>query len=202
MRQTNRLGLALAAAASFAALSIAVTACGGGGDEEAFEPTAKPFYTCRDPYPTYSPGSDLPTLENFPVPDTTTQPTVTASGLQIYDELAGAGDAAQADGIVYINFTQWVQGGNQCERTHVGPVRYRLTKGQLIDGLIEGLIGMKIGGHRVLIIPPELAFGSAGSGNVIPPNATLIYDIEMTTAAGQTTPTPLPASEATATAVP
>ncbi len=186
MRQTNRLSLVLAAAASFAALGIAVVACSSDTSEPA-APTGTPYYAGTSAYPTLPPESGLEPPENLPVPTLTGEPTITASGLQIHDTQIGNGEEAQQDGIVYIFYTVWVEGGNQVDRTRTGPIRYRLAEGQLIDGLLEGLIGMKVGGHRMLIIPPDLAYGSAGSGNVIPPNATLIYDIEMTTA-----PTPEP----------
>lgn len=180
MRQTNHLRFPFIASALCVGLAIAAVACGDSGGEQVVEPTGTPFYTCLDPYPTYPPGSELPTIENLPISTVTSQPTVTASGLQIYDEQVGTGDVVQAGGIAYINYTQWVKGGNECDRTRVGPVRYRLVKGQAIDGLIEGIDGMKVGGKRQLIIPPALGYGAAGSGNVIPPNATLVYDIELT----------------------
>lgn len=168
-----------------AALAAAI-ACGSGNSELAI-PTDTSFYFGTNVFPTPVPGSDIETPENLPVPTLTAEPTVTASGLEIYDVQVGDGAEAQAGGVVYITYTLWVQGGNQVDRTRTGAVRYRLAKGQLIDGLLEGLIGMKVGGNRRLIIPPALGYGSEGSSNVIPPNATLIYDVEMTTA-----PTPEP----------
>jgi peptidylprolyl isomerase len=143
-------------------------------------PTTTPFYTCVQSLPTFSEANPLPTIENVPVPTVNVQPTVTASGLKIFELQAGSGPAAEEGGVIYIKYTQWVQGGNECDSTHVGPVRYQLRKGQVIDGLVEGIKGMKVGEKRRLIIPPELAFGDTGSGNVIPPGATLIYDIELT----------------------
>lgn len=186
MRQISQLQLALACVA-LGGMLIAGIACGSSGGKKEATPTGTPFYAATDVLPTSGPDSLEPTVENLPSPVLTGEPTVTASGLQIYDVKVGTGVEAQENSIVYVNYTDWVKGGNQVDKTHAGPVRMRLTKGQIIDGLAEGLTGMKVGGRRILIIPPDLAYGSTGSGNVIPPGATLIFDIEMTT---QPTPEP------------
>lgn len=201
MQLTSRLRLAFVVVALCTALTTAI-ACGSGSEPVIPIPTRTPFYAGTNVFPTNVPGNDEPTPENFPVPTLTAEPTVTASGLQIYDVQVGDGAEAQTGGVVYITYTLWVQGGNQVDRTRTGPVRYRLTKGQVIDGLIEGIIGMKVGGNRRLIMPPALAYGSAGSGNVIPPNATLIYDIELVAPPGQPTSILQATVEGTATPVP
>jgi len=177
---SNRLALVLFALC--ATLAIGTLACGGSSSPRV--------YTGTDVVPTYPAGSGFPTIENRPIPTVTSRPTVTASGLQIFDVVVGTGDGAQPDSIVYVNYTLWVNGGNEIDRNRLAPVRYRLTKGQAVDGLVEGLTGMALGGKRRLIIPPALAYGSSGSGDVIPPNATLIYDIERVAPPGQATASP------------
>ncbi len=169
----------LAALVICLALGAAAIACGGRSGPSVAA-TSTPYYTCTQTPPTAVPGSDLPTIENIPVPTVTSQPTVTASGLQIYELQPGSGAAAQLGGIIYINYQLWVQGGRECDSNNLAPVRFRMRQGELPDGLLEGITGMLVGAKRRLIVPPELGFGSTGSGNVIPPNATLIYDIELT----------------------
>jgi FKBP-type peptidyl-prolyl cis-trans isomerase FkpA len=200
MQLTSQFRLALAVGALCAAAAATIT-CGSGNSQSAI-PTRTPFYYGTDVFPTSPPGSDLPTPENLPVPTLTAEPTVTASGLKVYDVQVGDGAEAQTGGVVYITYTLWVQGGNEIDRTRTGPVRYRLAKGQVIDGLIEGISGMKVGGNRRLIIPPALGYGSKGTGNVIPPNATLIYDIELVAPPGQPTSILQSTGEGPATAVP
>ena len=196
MQPSSRLIVALAGIAL--ATGIACGESDNGDLDFTPGPTTTPYFAGTNTIPTPAPGFEG--SENLPVPTFTGQPTVTASGLQIYEILAGGGAEATAGSFAYVTYTLWVQGGNMVDRTRLGPVPYRLSQGQTIDGLIEGLVGMRIGGHRILIIPPALAYGSQGSGNVIPPNATLIYDIKMTTAQGE--PTSTPTAEPTATSVP
>jgi FKBP-type peptidyl-prolyl cis-trans isomerase len=106
-------------------------------------------------------------------------------GLKYTDTKLGDGAAAEKGYIVSVNYTGWLykngQKGAQFDSSlKTGkPFTFTLGKHQVIDGWDEGLAGMKIGGKRTLIIPPALAYGASGSGGVIPPNATLIFDVEL-----------------------
>lgn len=163
-----------------AALAAGLAACGDSNTDSASS-TATIEYTGTIAYPTVPPGGEIEPPENLPAPTFQGEPTVTASGLEVHEITVGTqGEPAQPGDIVYVKYTLWVQGGNQVDRTQSGSVRTRLTEGQTIDGLIEGLTGMQIGGRRILVIPPQLAYGDQGTGNVIPPGATIIYDIERT----------------------
>jgi FKBP-type peptidyl-prolyl cis-trans isomerase len=166
----NRLTAFFALAA---ALALAVVACNGGGGGISGFPTGTPtriFPTV----PTTELGVDQP-------PTITAQPTTTASGLQIYDIKAGTGAEAVAGGIVYLRWKLWLDTGQQVQN-EVTPVRFRLREDQVIEGWVEGIPGMREGGTRRLVVPPELAYGEDGLGGgtaAIPPNATLTYDIEL-----------------------
>ena len=144
------------------ALALGVLAgCGGGG--KSATPTETPV------------GPALPTVEGVP--------TTTSSGLQIIDITVGSGAEALAGSIVYVTYNEWLSDGRFIDTTTVDgtvtPLRQVLRQGQLLPGLVEGIPGMKVGGTRRLIIPPELGFGAEGRGNAIPADATLIYDIEL-----------------------
>jgi FKBP-type peptidyl-prolyl cis-trans isomerase len=117
---------------------------------------------------------------NVPIPTVSVTPTVTNDGLQIFDILAGTGQDAQAGDIAYVKYREWLEDATTVDDTFGAPVRETLRKGEIIDGLIEGITGMKVGGKRRLIIPPALGHGDKWIGNTIPPNSTLIYDIELT----------------------
>ena len=104
----------------------------------------------------------------------------TESGLKILDILEGEGDEAKAGQTVTVNYTGTLEDGTQFD-TSIGraPFVFPLGAGRVIKGWDEGVVGMKLGGKRKLTIPPELGYGSRGAGNVIPPNATLIFEIEL-----------------------
>jgi len=109
-------------------------------------------------------------------------PAKTASGLEYWDIKVGTGAVAQAGHEVKVDYTGWLTDGKKFDSS-VGtgkPFTFMLGAGQVIKGWDEGVAGMKVGGKRQLRIPPELAYGSRGVGNgLIPPNATLIFDVEL-----------------------
>jgi len=109
----------------------------------------------------------------------------TASGLQYEDTVVGEGAEAKAGQNVTVHYTGWlynngVQGAkfdSSVDRND--PFEFALGAGMVIKGWDEGVQGMKVGGKRTLIIPPELGYGARGAGGVIPPNATLMFDVEL-----------------------
>ncbi|HXP04379.1 MAG TPA: FKBP-type peptidyl-prolyl cis-trans isomerase [Stellaceae bacterium] len=109
-------------------------------------------------------------------------------GLKYIDVKVGDGEEAKSGFIISVQYTGWLyKNGNKgaefdSSKTTGKPFTFKLGGGQVIKGWDEGVAGMKVGGQRTLIIPPELAYGAKGSGGVIPPNATLIFDVELISA--------------------
>ena len=106
---------------------------------------------------------------------------VTPSGLRYTDLKLGEGEEAREGSIVEVRYTGWLENGTKFDSSEdaAGPLTFRVGAGDVIKGLDEGVTGMKQGGKRRLRIPPELGFGKQGGGGVIPPNATLIYEVEL-----------------------
>ena len=105
----------------------------------------------------------------------------TASGLQHIELSAGAGRQAQAGDKVSVHYTGRLEDGTvfDSSRERGEPIEFVLGVGQVIPGWDEGIALMAVGGSSQLVIPPELAYGAAGAGGVIPPNATLTFDVEL-----------------------
>ncbi|BCO27151.1 FK506-binding protein [Rhodoferax lithotrophicus] len=111
--------------------------------------------------------------------------TTTASGLNYEDTVIGEGDLANKGQSVTVHYTGWLyQDGQQgskfdSSKDRRDPFVFSLGAGMVIRGWDEGVAGMRVGGTRVLIIPPALGYGSRGAGGVIPPNATLKFEVEL-----------------------
>lgn len=110
-----------------------------------------------------------------------TAETVTASGLTYVDLTMGEGDVAVTGKTATVHYTGWLENGRKFDSSvdRGQPFSFPLGAGRVIKGWDEGVQGMKIGGKRKLTIPPDLGYGARGAGGVIPPNATLIFDVEL-----------------------
>ena len=112
-------------------------------------------------------------------------PATTASGLIIDDVLVGSGDLAAAGRKVSVHYTGWLFYGGErgkkfdSSKDRGDPFEFPLGAGHVIKGWDEGVQGMKVGGTRKLTIPPSLGYGARGAGGLIPPNATLIFEVEL-----------------------
>jgi len=111
--------------------------------------------------------------------------TTTASGLAYQDAVVGEGPIAVADQTVTVHYTGWLyqndtQGAKfDSSLDRRDPFTFHLGAGMVIQGWDEGVAGMRVGGKRILIIPPHLGYGARGAGGVIPGNATLKFEVEL-----------------------
>jgi FKBP-type peptidyl-prolyl cis-trans isomerase len=105
----------------------------------------------------------------------------TPSGLVIEELVVGSGAEAAAGQKVTVHYTGWLTDGKKFDSSmdRRDPFIFPLGGGQVIKGWDEGVAGMKIGGKRKLTIPPHLGYGARGAGGVIPPNATLVFEVEL-----------------------
>ncbi len=104
-----------------------------------------------------------------------------AGGLKITDLVLGTGAVAEPGMSVTVHYRGTLKDGTEFDssRKHGEPFTFRLGAGQVIPGWDQGVKGMKVGGKRKLVVPPELAYGERGAGGVIPPNATLTFEVEL-----------------------
>lgn len=113
-----------------------------------------------------------------PVP--ATLPASSVTELKIEDLVVGTGAAAKNGDTVSVHYTGWLENGTKFDSSAGGaPIEFVLGTGRVIAGWEKGLVGMKVGGKRRLTIPPSLGYGEAGAGDTIPPNATLIFEVEL-----------------------
>jgi FKBP-type peptidyl-prolyl cis-trans isomerase FkpA len=105
----------------------------------------------------------------------------TASGLVIEDLVVGSGATASPGQRVSVHYSGWLTDGNKFDssKDRGQAFMFSLGRGEVIRGWDEGVSGMKVGGKRKLTIPPDLGYGTRGAGGVIPPNATLLFEVEL-----------------------
>lgn len=105
----------------------------------------------------------------------------TSSGLVYEDITPGSGATAKAGQQVSVHYTGWLTNGEKFDssKDRNQPFEFKLGGGNVIKGWDEGVQGMLIGGVRKLTIPPQLGYGTRGAGGVIPPNATLVFEVEL-----------------------
>jgi FKBP-type peptidyl-prolyl cis-trans isomerase FkpA len=141
-------------------IGAGLVGCGGGADRSADTPKAG-----------FSPSLAVDTAAM----------TRTPSGLRFQDVAAGEGKEAAAGRTVSVHYTGWLPNGEKFDssRDRNQPFEFALGAGQVIAGWDEGVEGMKVGGRRKLVIPPELAYGTAGAPPDIPPGATLVFEVEL-----------------------
>ena len=113
------------------------------------------------------------------------KPMTTASGLQIIDSKVGTGASPASGQTCVMHYTGWLYENDQKGKKFDSsvdrnePFEFKIGQRQVIAGWDEGVASMKVGGKRTLIIPPALGYGARGAGGVIPPNATLMFDVEL-----------------------
>ena len=107
--------------------------------------------------------------------------TTTPSGLQYRDLVVGTGEDARAGATAVVHYTGWLEDGTKFDSSvdRGQTFDFVIGQGQVIKGWDEGVGTMKVGGKRELIIPPDLAYGDRGAGSVIPPGATLKFEVEL-----------------------
>jgi len=109
----------------------------------------------------------------------------TPSGLQYEDGVVGSGAEARPGSQVSVHYTGWLHDNGErgrkfdSSRDRGQPFAFALGAGQVIGGWDEGVQGMRVGGTRTLLIPPQLGYGARGAGGVIPPHATLLFEVEL-----------------------
>jgi FKBP-type peptidyl-prolyl cis-trans isomerase FkpA len=146
------------------ACTLALTACRPGGGNGQVQVAGRPE--------SLSYASEL----SVNLASMTKQP----SGLYVQDLTTGTGAEAARGKTVDVHYTGWLADGKEFDSSRGNdPFSFTLGQGRVIAGWDEGVAGMKVGGKRRLVLPPELGYGEAGAGGVIPPGATLVFEVEL-----------------------
>jgi peptidylprolyl isomerase len=199
-------GIGLGVAALIIIAVIVASLTGGGGSQNAVsQPTVSASVAAVSPTPTLP--AQTPGVAPANPPEVTGEAVTTPSGLQYIDIQPGSGDTPAPGDTVVVNYTGWLQSdGTKFDSSveRATPFSFVLGTGSVIKGWDEGVATMQKGGKRRLIIPPELGYGATGSPPKIPPNATLVFDVELIDIFKKSTPaqTATPPAQATASPSP
>ena len=125
--------------------------------------------------------SDSSTTSNQPSEVNMDSSTTTPSGLQYKDLVVGTGEGARSGATAVVHYTGWLMDGTKFDSSldRGVPFEFVIGRGQVISGWDEGVGSMNVGGKRELIIPPGLGYGDRGAGGIIPPGATLKFEVEL-----------------------
>jgi FKBP-type peptidyl-prolyl cis-trans isomerase len=137
-------------------------------------------------------ASEPPAKSSAPADKSLTQPVPKPEhlikdpgGYQYQDVVVGKGKSPKKGQTVTVNYTGWLADGKQFDSTNIhGPFSFRLDEKEVIEGWDLGIASMKVGGKRILVIPPNLAYGAGGNPPTIPPNATLTFEVELLSVGG------------------
>jgi len=159
-------------------LTVGLTACGSENTESSSTASSSTESTAA---PSSASASDAaPAGGPTPVADTAF--TTSQSGLKIHDFRTGDGAEATEGDRVTVHYTGWLASDStkfDSSRDRGEPFQFNLGAGEVIQGWDQGVQGMNVGGTRQLVIPPDLGYGARGAGGAIPPNATLIFEVEL-----------------------
>lgn len=162
-------------------LCVCVAACGGDHHADTAKPADTAAAMTPTPAPTPAPTSGSGTTFAPSLGVDLASMTKTPSGLAYKDAKVGTGPVAKAGQTATVQYTGWLPDGTKFDssRDRNEPFNFPIGAGHVIKGWDEGVAGMKVGGRRLLVIPPDLGYGARGAGGVIPPNATLVFDVEL-----------------------
>ena len=160
-----------------ALLALSVAGLAGCGSKSTTEPAAE--QPVAEQPAAQEPAAEVPSASEPKATDAPQAEEVTE--LKIEDLKKGKGDEALAGDNVLVHYTGWLTDGTKFDSSvdRGEPFPFQLGAGQVISGWDQGVAGMRVGGKRKLTIPPDMGYGAAGAGGVIPPNATLIFEVEL-----------------------
>ena len=163
-----RVALLIAALAAFAVMT---TACSSPTPTPASTPQAAPAEAATAPAE----------VATEPAESVTGEPSDTVTELVIKDITVGSGAKAKAGDAATVHYTGWLMDGTKFDSSvdRGLPFEFAIGAGDVIEGWDKGVVGMKVGGKRTLIIPADMAYGDQGAGGVIPPGATLKFEVEL-----------------------